>query len=62
MARLLSYTQSSKSERSYSFITSRPVRLYVHLTSIMPGIKEVEHFTKTGSSDSKSEDPQGDPI
>ena len=62
MAHLLIYTQSSKSEHSYSFITSRPVRLYVHLTSIVPGIKEVKHFTKTGTSDSKSKDPQDDPI
>ena len=28
----------------------------------MPGIKEVKHSAKTASSDSKSEDPHGDPI
>ena len=28
----------------------------------MPGIKYVKHFTKSASSDSKSEDLHGDPI
>ena len=30
--------------------------MFVHLTSLMPGIKEVKHFTKTATGYSKSED------
>ena len=35
---------------------------FVHLTPIMPGIKEVKHSTKTASSGTKSEDLHDDPI
>ena len=48
----LFHTLSIKCENSYSF---------VHLTSIMPGIKEVKHSTKTANSDSKLEDLHHDP-
>ena len=56
-------TRSIKSENSYSlFIYHKSISSFVHLTSIMPGIKEVKHSTKTASSDSKSEDLHDDPI
>ena len=35
---------------------------FVHLTSVIAGIKEVKHSTKTATSDSKSEDLRDDPI
>ena len=35
---------------------------FVHLTSIIAGIKEVKHSTKTATSDSESEDLRDDPI
>ena len=42
--------------RKFLFIHHKSISSFVHLTSKMPGIKEVKHSTKTASSDSKSED------
>ena len=39
---------------------SQDDQLVCNLMSIMPGIKEVKHSTKTASSDSKSEDLHDD--
>ena len=56
----ISYTEYKI--RKFLFIHHKSISLFVHLTSIMPGIKEVKHSTKTASSDSKSEDLHDDPI
>ena len=44
------------------FIHHKLISLFVHLTSMMAGIKEVKHSPKTASSDSKSKDRHDDPI
>ena len=44
------------------FIYHKSISSVVHPTSIMPGIKEVKHSTKTASSESKSENLRNDPI
>ena len=59
MARFLSQTRSIKSE---NFIHHKLISSFIHLTSVMPGIKEVKHFTETASSDNKSQDLHDDPI
>ena len=48
--------------RKFQLIHYKSISLFVHLTSIMPGIKEVKHSTETASSDSKSEDLRDDPM
>ena len=48
--------------RKFLFIHHKWISLFVHLTSIMVGIKEVKHSTKTASSDTKSGDLHDDPI
>ena len=55
----ISYTEYKI--RKFLFIHHKSISSFVHLTSIMPGIKEVKH-TKTASSDSKSEDLHDDPM
>ena len=45
----------------FLFIHHKSISSFVHLTSIMPGIKEVKDSTKTASSDSKL-DLHDDPI
>ena len=47
--------------RKFLFIHHKSISLFVHLTSMMLGIKEVKRSTKTVSSDSKSEDLHDDP-
>ena len=48
--------------RKFLLIHHKLINLFVHLMSIMPGIKEVKHSTKTASSGSKSENLYGDPM
>ena len=48
--------------RKFLFFNHKSISSFVHITSIMPGIKEVNHFTKTASSDSKSEDLHDDTV
>ena len=47
--------------RKFLFVHHKSISSFVHLTSIMLGIKEVKCSTKTVSSDSKSEDLHDDP-
>ena len=42
--------------RKFLFIHHKSISSFVHLTSIMEGIKEVKLSSKTASSDGKSED------
>ena len=56
----ISYTEYKI--RKFLFIHHKSISSFVHLTSIMPGIKEVKYSTKTASSNSKSEDLHDDPI
>ena len=48
--------------RKFLFIHHKSISSLARLTSIMPGIKEVKHSTKTASRDSKSEDFHDDPT
>ena len=56
----ISYTEYKI--QKFLFIHHKSISLSIHLTFIMPGIKEAKHFTKTASSDSKSEDLHDDSI
>ena len=55
----ISYTEYKI--RNFLFIHHKSISSFLHLTSIMSGIKELKHSTKTASSDSKSEDLRDDP-
>ena len=48
--------------QKFLFINHKSISSFVHLTSIMPGRREVKHSTKTASSDRKSEDFDDDPM
>ena len=48
--------------QKFLFIHHKSISSSIHPTFIMPGIKEAKHFTKTASSDSKSEDLHDDSI
>ena len=48
--------------RKLLFIHKKSFSSLVHLTSIMPGIKEVKHSTKTGSTDNKPDNLHDESI
>ena len=56
----ISYTEYKI--RKLLFIYHKSISSFAHLTSIMPGIKEVKRSTKTANSDSKSEDLHDVPL